>query len=108
MLRPVQALSVRAARTTSSFLPDTVLPPSAAAVSTTFPVSGINLLENSARSWDDAGYLNLRRRFTKGMSFLANYTFAKNLSDAPDFRSPSSRYPRPGQQGSKSGERPRM
>ena len=57
-------------------------------MSATFPVSGINLLENSAQSWYDAGYINVRRRFTKGMTFLANYTWSKNLSDAPDFRSP--------------------
>ena len=54
----------------------------------TFPVSTINLLENSAQSWYDAGYLNLRRRYGRGLSFLANYTWSKNLSDAPDFRSP--------------------
>jgi hypothetical protein len=45
-------------------------------------------LENSAQSWYDAGYVNLRRRFARGWTFLANYTFAKDLSDAPDFRSP--------------------
>jgi hypothetical protein len=82
------AIGPRRPYATLSFLPNTVLPSSVAAVSTTFPVSGINLLENSARSWYDSGYLNVRRRFTKGISFLANYTFAKNLSDAPDFRSP--------------------
>jgi hypothetical protein len=82
------AIGPRRPYATLSFLPNTVLPPSVAAVSTTFPVSGINLLENSARSWYDSGYLNVRRRFTKGVSFLANYTFAKSLSDAPDFRSP--------------------
>ncbi|MDX6558950.1 MAG: hypothetical protein QOF72_1999, partial [Blastocatellia bacterium] len=38
--------------------------------------------------WYDAGYVNLRRRFARGWTLLANYTFAKNLSDAPDFRSP--------------------
>jgi len=56
--------------------------------STTFPVSTINLLENSAQSWYDAGYINVRRHYAHGLSFLANYTWSKNLSDAPDFRSP--------------------
>jgi hypothetical protein len=51
-------------------------------------VSTINLLENSAQSWYDAGYVNVRRRATKGLSFLANYTWSKSLSNAPDFRSP--------------------
>ena len=71
-----------------SFLPGMVLPTDIAIASTTFPVSGINLLENSAQSWYHAGYVNVRRRFSRGWTFLANYTFAKNLSDAPDFRSP--------------------
>jgi hypothetical protein len=73
---------------TLSFLPGMVLPSNIAIASTTFPVSGINLLENSAQSWYDAGYVNVRRRFAKGLTFLANYTYSKNLSDAPDFRSP--------------------
>jgi hypothetical protein len=52
------------------------------------PVSTINLLANSAQSWYDAGYINVRRRYAHGLSLLANYTFAKSLSNAPDFRSP--------------------
>jgi hypothetical protein len=71
-----------------SFLPGMTLPANIAVASTTFPVSGINLLENSAQSWYEAGYVNIRRRFARGWTFLANYTFSKNLSDAPDFRSP--------------------
>jgi hypothetical protein len=51
-------------------------------------VSTINLLANSAQSWYDAGYVNVRRRYAHGLSLLANYTFAKSLSNAPDFRSP--------------------
>jgi hypothetical protein len=53
-----------------------------------FPVSTINLLENTAQSWYDAGYVNIRRRYSHSLTFLANYTWAKDLSDAPDFRSP--------------------
>jgi hypothetical protein len=71
-----------------SFVPNTVLPANITVASSTFGVSTINLLENSARSWYDAGYINLRRRFVNGLSFLANYTWAKSLSNAPDFRSP--------------------
>lgn len=76
---------------TLTFVPDTQLPPSstnAVIQSQTFPVSTINLLENSAQSWYDAGYINVRRRYSHGLSFLANYTLAKNLTNAPDFRSP--------------------
>ena len=73
---------------TLSFLPGTVLPSDVAVLSTTFPVSTINLLENSARSWYNAGYINVRRRYTAGFTLLANYTWSKNLTDAPDFRSP--------------------
>jgi hypothetical protein len=82
------AIGPRRPYTTLSFLPGTVLPDNITVANTTFPVSGINLLENSARSWYDAGYANVRRRFSRGWTFLANYTFAKSLTDAPDFRSP--------------------
>ena len=80
-----------------SFVPDTVLPsnvvytaPAAGCPNGTicFPVSTINLLENTAQSWYDAGYVNLRRRYAHGLTFLGNYAWSKNLSDAPDFRSP--------------------
>ncbi len=73
---------------TASFVEGSVLPDSIQVASTTFTVSGINSLENTARSWYDAAYVNIRRRYAAGLSLLANYTFAKNLSDAPDFRSP--------------------
>jgi hypothetical protein len=75
---------------TLTFAPDTQLPPSstnAVIQSQTFPVSTINLLENSAQSWYDAAYINVRRRYSHGLSFLANYTLAKSLTNAPDFRS---------------------
>ena len=75
---------------TLSFVPGTTLTPSstnAVIQSQTFPVSTINLLEDSAQSWYDAGYVNVRRKYSHGLSLLANYTFAKNLTDAPDFRS---------------------
>ena len=71
-----------------SFVPDTVFPPSVTVASSTFPVSTINLLENTSQSWYDAGYVNVRQRYSNGFSFLANYTFAKSLENAPDFRSP--------------------
>ena len=51
-------------------------------------MSTINRLENTAQSWYDAGYVNVRRRYSHGLSLLANYTYAKNLTNAPDFRSP--------------------
>jgi hypothetical protein len=76
---------------TLTFVPGTVLTPSSTTPivqSETFPVSTINLLENTAQSWYDAGYVNVRRRYSHGLSFLANYTLAKNLTNAPDFRSP--------------------
>ena len=71
-----------------TFLPGTVFPAADTVVSDTIPVSTVNWLENTAKSWYDAGYVNVRRRYSSGLSLLANYTFAKNLSDAPDFRSP--------------------
>src|SRR5438876_3243549 len=74
-----------------TFVPGTVLTPSsttAVVQSQTFPVSTINLLENTAQSWYDAGYMNVRRRYSHGLSLLASYTLAKNLTNAPGFRSP--------------------
>ena len=82
------AIGPRRPFTTLSFLEGSDLPDNINVASTTFPVSGVNLLENSAQSWYNAGYVNLRRRFARGLTLLANYTFAKSLSDAPDFRSP--------------------
>jgi hypothetical protein len=79
---------------TASFIDGTVVPVNSSdgapitVASTTFPVSSINLLQNSARSWYDAGYVNIRRRYSGGLSLLANYTWAKSLTNAPDFRSP--------------------
>ena len=72
----------------ATFPSDTVFPSGVTVVSNIIPVSTVNWLENTARSWYDAGYVKLRRRYSSGLSLLANYTFAKNLSDAPDFRSP--------------------
>jgi hypothetical protein len=76
---------------TLTFVPGTVLTPSstdAVIQSQTFPVSTINRLEDTAQSWYDAGYINIRRRYSRGLSLLANYTWSKNLTNAPDFRSP--------------------
>jgi hypothetical protein len=78
---------------TLSFVPNSVITTSDSSAtfvyqSNTFPVSTINLLENSAQSWYDAGYINARRRYSHGLSLLANYTFSKSLTNAPDFRSP--------------------
>mgnify|MGYP003348968547 CR=1 FL=1 len=73
---------------TASFPAGTVIPDGIAVSSLTFPVTTVNMLENTARSWYDAGYVNLRRRYSKGLTLLTNYTWSKNLSDAPDFRSP--------------------
>jgi hypothetical protein len=71
-----------------SFVDNTTFPSNVTVASSTFPVSTMNLLENSSQSWYDAGYVNVRRRYSSGLSFLANYTFAKALENAPDFRSP--------------------
>ena len=72
----------------ATFLPGTQFPASVTVVSNTIPVSTVNWLENTGKSWYDAGYINVRRRFSSGLSFLTNYTYSKNLSNAPDFRSP--------------------
>lgn len=82
------ALQPRRPFPVATFVPGTVIPARVTVSSLSFPVSTVNFLENSARSWYDAGYINVRRRYSNGLSFLTNYTFGKNLSNAPDFRSP--------------------
>ncbi|HLV94249.1 MAG TPA: carboxypeptidase regulatory-like domain-containing protein [Candidatus Acidoferrales bacterium] len=78
--RPIQAVS---------FVPNTVFPSKDTVVGGgTLTAPAINLLQNTAKSWYDAGYVNLRRRYSNGLSLLANYTFSKYLATAPDFRSP--------------------
>ncbi len=78
--RPIQSVN---------FVSGTVFPSKDTVVGGgTLTSPAINLLSNTARSWYDAGYVNLRRRYSHGLSLLANYTFAKYLTNAPDFRSP--------------------
>jgi hypothetical protein len=48
----------------------------------------LDLLRASAESWYDGVYVNIRRRYSGGLTLLANYTWSKDLSNAPDFRSP--------------------
>lgn len=76
---------------TITFLPGTSFagdnPEGFAIESDTFPVSAINYLENTANSWYDAGWIDVRREFQHGLTFLTNYTWSKSLTDAPDFRS---------------------
>lgn len=73
---------------TVSFLPGTVFPNVFQVDSPTFPVAGINQLQNTAASWYEAGYVDLRRRFSHGLTFVSNFTWSKNETSAPDFRSP--------------------
>lgn len=73
---------------TIGFVSGTTFPTGLNVVSNISPVSAMNLLEDSARSWYDAGWVDVRRRFEHGLSFLSNFTWAKSLTDAPDFRSP--------------------
>jgi len=55
---------------TATFLPGTVIPPNVVSTGLTFPVSTVNMLEDTARSWYDAGYINLRRRYSNGLTLL--------------------------------------
>jgi hypothetical protein len=71
-----------------NFLPGTTFPSYVTIASTDQPVSTINMLENSARSWYDAGWVDVRHRFSHGLTFLTNVTWGKSITNAPDFRSP--------------------
>ncbi len=77
---------------TISFVPGSdlgVLPADVTVQSLTFPVGPINLLESTGRSTYNSVWLLGRRTFSRGLSFLASYTFAHSLTDAPSFRSPA-------------------
>jgi outer membrane receptor protein involved in Fe transport len=74
---------------TISFVPGTVLPPEFADAGLTFPVGPINRLVNNGRSQYNAGWILAKRSLSNGLSFLANYTYARSYSDAPAFRSPA-------------------
>jgi len=74
---------------TISFVPGTVLPPEFENAGLTFPVGPINRLVNNGRSQYNAGWILAKRTFANGLSFLANYTYAKSYSDSPAFRSPA-------------------
>lgn len=77
--RPFQAIS---------FLPGTAFPIGFPVASFSSPVSSVNYLENSAQSWYDAGWIDARHPFGHGLALLSNFTWSKNLTNAPDFRSP--------------------
>jgi Carboxypeptidase regulatory-like domain len=77
---------------TISFVPNTDLGPLPADVtvqSLTFPVGPINLLESTGRSSYNSLWILGKRAFSGGLSFLASYTYANSLTDAPTFRSPA-------------------
>jgi hypothetical protein len=57
--------------------------------SMTFPVGPINLLESSGRSEYNSGWILTKRTFSKGLSYLASYTYSRSFTDSPTFRSPA-------------------
>ena len=83
------ALQPRRPTQTISFAPGTVLPPEFEGAGLTFPVGPINRLVNNGRSEYNAGWILAKRSLSNGLSFLANYTYARSYSDAPAFRSPA-------------------
>ncbi len=56
--------------------------------SVTSPFFGFNnlfrFLDPSANSIRHAGYIDVRRRVSRGLTFTANYTYAKSIDDASD------------------------
>jgi hypothetical protein len=74
---------------TITFAAGTELPASVPVASLTFPVGPINLLESTGRSQYNSGWVLAKRTFSQGLSFLASYTYADSLTDAPSFRSPA-------------------
>jgi hypothetical protein len=83
------ALQPRRPYQTISFVPGTVLPPEFEGSGLTFPVGPINRLVNNGRSQYNAGWILAKRTLSNGLSFLADYTYARSYSDSPAFRSPA-------------------
>jgi hypothetical protein len=83
------ALQPRRPVQTISFAPGTVLPPEFQGAGLTFPVGPINRLVNNGSSQYNAGWILAKRTLSNGLSFLANYTYARSYSDSPAFRSPA-------------------
>jgi carboxypeptidase family protein len=77
---------------TISFVPNSdlgQLPAGVTVQSLTFPVGPINLLESTGRSSYNSFWILGKRTFSRGLSFLASYTYADSMTDAPTFRSPA-------------------
>jgi hypothetical protein len=45
----------------------------------------LDLLRASAESWYDGVYVNIRRRYSGGLTLLANYTWSKDLEQRTGF-----------------------
>ena len=81
--RPIQTIS---------FAPGTdlgELPPGVTVANTTFPVGPINLLESTGTSQYNSAWILTRRNFSRGLSYLASYTYSQSFTDSPTFRSPN-------------------
>ena len=77
---------------TISFVPNTdlgVLPAGVGVQSLTFPVGPINMLESTGKSAYNSVWVLGKRTFSRGLSFLASYTYANSYTDSPSFRSPA-------------------
>ena len=72
---------------TVSFVEGSTLPDTWPIASMSFPVGPINLLEFTARSEYNAGYVQAKQRLSDGLSFLASYTYSRSMADSPSFRS---------------------
>jgi len=55
------ALQARRPYQDATFVSGTVLPSNITSQARRFPSGSVNMLQNTARSWYDAGYVNLRR-----------------------------------------------
>jgi outer membrane receptor protein involved in Fe transport len=77
---------------TVSFVPGSELgelPAGVTVQSLTFPVGPINLLASSGKSAYNSVWALVKRKFSRGLSLLASYTYADSKTDSPTFRSPA-------------------
>ncbi|MBI4905246.1 MAG: TonB-dependent receptor [Acidobacteria bacterium] len=68
------------------FVPGTTFPNYLDVAGNSVPLGLVNFLPHSAQSNYHSGYLRLEKRFRSGFSLLSAYTWAKAITNAPQFR----------------------
>lgn len=69
-----------------NFAPGTVFPSYLQVVGNSVPIGLVNFLPHAAQSNYHSAYVRFEKRFARGLSLLSSYTWAKAITNAPQFR----------------------